>query len=110
MDWAMLRAGLIAAFVAGIKVALAQSPQPDQSAIFSAYISSAVYKTYPETALRRGEPPALRSECPALRLLEANKVQILDKPKLVQAGKNFNIDSGARVAVANMDRCGQRVN
>lgn len=100
---------MIAASLLLASQALAQQPEPDQKALFASYINSPVYKAYLEQIFNLGEPAILKAECPALKVVVQNQIQVLDQPTFVRAGTNFNIDTGSWIAVAVLDRCGSQV-
>lgn len=89
--------------------ALAQLPEPDQKALFASYVNSHVYRGYLEQAFNLGEPAILKAECPAMKVVAYNRTIVLEQPKFVRAGANFNIDTGSWVALAVLDRCGSQV-
>src|SRR5215207_220814 len=89
--------------------ALAQQPAPDQKALFASYINSPVYKAYLEQIFNLGEPAILKAECPVLKVVVQNQIQVLEQPTFVKVGANFNIDTGSWIAVGVLDRCGSQV-
>ncbi|MGQ0684776.1 hypothetical protein [Bradyrhizobium sp.] len=89
--------------------AQAQQAEPDQKALFTAYLNSPVYKGYLEKIFNLGEPAILKAECPTLKVVTYNRYTILEQPKFVRAGTNFNIDAGVWVASTVLDRCGSQV-
>jgi hypothetical protein len=89
--------------------AFAEQPAPDQKALFASYVNSSVYRAYLEQIFNSGEPAVLKAECPALKVVTQNRVNVVDQPTFVRAGTNFNIDTGSWVAVGVLDRCGAQV-
>lgn len=90
-------------------LAHAQQAEPDQKALFGGYLNSPAYKAFLEGIFNMGEPAILKAECPAMKIVEYNQYIMLEQPKFVRAGANFNIDTGSWVAVATLDRCGSQV-
>jgi hypothetical protein len=89
--------------------ALAEQTEPDQNAIFRAYVNSAVYKKALENIFNTGEPAILKATCPTMKVVASDRVTVLEQPKFVRAGADYNIDAGAWVASAALDRCGSQV-
>ena len=100
---------MISAYLLLASQALAQQVEPDQKALFASYVNSPVYKGYLEQIFNLGEPAILKAECPAMKVVANNRTIVLDQPKFVRAGANFNIDTGSWVALAVLDRCGLQV-
>jgi hypothetical protein len=88
--------------------ALAQQPEPDQKALFAAYLNSPLYHAYLEQIFNAGEPAILKAECPAMKVAQ-NRTSTLEQPKFVRAAGNFQIDTGSWIALATLDRCGSQV-
>jgi len=90
--------------------ALAQQPEPDQKALFAAYLNSPVYRVYLEQIFNAGEPAILKAECPVMKVVVQNRTSTLEQPKFVRAAAgNFQLDTGSWVALATLDRCGSQV-
>ena len=89
--------------------AVAQQAEPDQKALFASYLNSHVYKEYLEKVLNLGEPAILKAECATMRAVTYNRVIVLEQPKFLRAGANFNIDTGSWVALAVLDRRGSQL-
>jgi hypothetical protein len=99
----------IAAAVLLASPAIAQQGEPDQSALFGAYVNSPVYKNALEKIFNSGEPPVLKAGCQTLKAVTINRFTVLEQPKFVRAGANYNIDAGVWVASPVFDRCGSQV-
>lgn len=56
--------------------ALAQQPEPDQKALFAAYLNSPVYRVYLEQIFNAGEPAILKAECPVMKVVVQNRASI----------------------------------
>jgi hypothetical protein len=89
--------------------ALAQQPEPDQKALFAAFLNSPVYHAYLEQIFNAGEPAILKAECPAMKVVGQNRTVTLEQPKFVRAAGKFQIDTGSWMALATLDRCGSQV-
>jgi hypothetical protein len=100
---------MISANLLSASQALAQQAEPDQKAIFASYVNSPVYRGYLEQVFNLGEPAILKAECPAMKVVTYNRTMVVEQPKFVRVGANFNIDTGSWVALAVLDRCGSQV-
>jgi hypothetical protein len=89
--------------------ALAQQPEPDQNALFAAFLNSPVYHAYLEQIFNAGEPAILKAECPAMKVVVQNRTSTLEQPKFVRVAGNFQIDTGSWIALVTLDRCGSQV-
>ena len=88
--------------------AFAQPAQPDQKAMFAAYVQSPGYKAFLEQIFNLGEPATLKAECPTLKVVESHRHVMLQQPTFVRVGANYNIDTGVWVGTALLDRCGAK--
>ena len=104
-----IRVILICIFLSSVSYALAQPAQPDQKAMFGSYLQSPGYKAFLERLFTLGEPATLKAECPTLKIVELHRHVMLQQPTFVRAGANYNIDTGAWVGAALLDRCGAKV-
>jgi hypothetical protein len=100
---ALIAISLLALWIPAVP---AQSTEPDQKSLFAGYVNSPGYRGYLEKIFNAAEWPTLRAQCSSLRILESNKVVVVEEPRFVRAGANYNIDTGTWIAVAGLDRCG----
>jgi hypothetical protein len=89
--------------------ARAQTAQPDQKAMFAAYLHSPGYKAFLDRVFNMGEPTAMKAGCASLKVVDSSRHIVMELPTFVRAGANYNIDTGLWVGSATLDRCGQQV-
>ena len=60
---------IIAANILLTSQVVAQSIDPDQKALFAAYVNSQVYRAYLERIFDLGEPPTLKAKCKSMKVV-----------------------------------------
>ena len=90
--------------------AFAQPAEIDHAKMLLAYVNSPGYKSYLERVFNLGEPPLLKAKCATpLKLLESNRLMVVEPPKFMLSNGIYVVNSGSWVGIAVMDRCGSRV-
>jgi hypothetical protein len=87
----------------------AQPAQPDPQALFAGYVASEQYRQFLETIFNRGEPQPPKDKCAAMKIVIWNKYLVLEPPTFVRTGASYQIETGAWVAGAELNRCGKSV-
>jgi len=90
--------------------ASSQAPAPDQKTVFAAYVNSPSYRSMLEEIINAGEAPTSKAQCPQMKIVEWDRTSIVEQPTFVRAANNnYEIDTGAWVGLAILERCGSRV-
>ncbi|WP_188581960.1 hypothetical protein [Azorhizobium oxalatiphilum] len=100
-------AGVGAAFWGMAAHAQAVPPGFDQQAAFNRLLLSPTMQTFIATNVNALENPVLKAECPSLKVLEANRYDIVQRPVFEQNGQSVGLKSGVWVSMVKVERCGQ---
>jgi hypothetical protein len=86
--------------------AVGQTAPLDQKEAFVHFLLSPSAQKFIERSIADAENQALKTQCSTLKVLEANKFDIIDQPVFEQRETGLRLKSGSWVSVAKVDRCG----